>query len=163
MLIRDANRNDVPAISRCISDAVREHIAPTQSTNATAHLLSQMDENSIATYLAGDYQFFVAETESNIVGVSAVKLPSHLFYLFVLPGFDRRGIGTRLWNHTNAWMVLNCHCDQITVNASLNSVAIYQRLGFVAIGEVLEMHEVRFQPMVWTVAQNLLHPRLDRI
>ena len=156
LLIRDAQLIDAAAISQLVSDSVRDHIAPTQSATGTMYLLSEMNTASVESYLQGGFRFFIAEVSGTIVGLSAVRLPSHLYYLFIRSELHGRGIGRQLWDHTCDWILQHCDSDHITVNASLNAVSIYKSLGFEVDGQVAEKNEVQFQPMIWTKSDRIV-------
>ena len=74
-------------------------IDPTLSDAGTRYLLLQMDEGSIGTFITNGFQFFAAEIYGVIMGVSAIRPPTHHYYLFVRSGYQRRGIGRLLWCH----------------------------------------------------------------
>jgi GNAT superfamily N-acetyltransferase len=152
MLIRDARLLDASSISRLVCDSAREHIGPTLSSNGTENLLSRMNVAAIESFMRGEFRFFLAEDRGSLVGLSAVKLPSHLYYLFVKTAFHRRGIGRQLWLQARDWILETYDSDAITVNSSLNAVSIYAKLGFAPDGDVLEKNEVKFQPMRWSRA-----------
>lgn len=153
MLIRTATINDAAQISQLIVQSISTHIAPTLSENGTRHLLSHMDLTSIASFLGGDFRYYVAEEDETILAVSAVKGQAHLYHLFVRYNRLGQGIGRLLWNHTQQEILKDPAVQQITVNASMNSIAFYQRLGFSNNGELIQQHEVRFQPMVWVKSE----------
>ena len=78
--------------------------------------------------------------------------PSHLFHLFVKPEFHGRGIGRQLFETGLDW--INSHTSSeeplpdTTVNASLNSITVYEQFGFKKQGEVQTINDVTFQPML---------------
>lgn len=153
MQIRDARFEDAAAISELVTECVREQIRPTLSDAGLERLLSEMDAFSIESRLRGEFRFFLAEEAGMLVGVSAVQLPSHLYYLFIRTGFQRRGIGRQLWFHARDWIIGTCGSETITVNSSLNAVSVYERLGFQRTGGIAETNDVRCQPMQWTRAR----------
>ncbi|MNN66149.1 Acetyltransferase (GNAT) family protein [compost metagenome] len=63
--------------------------------------------------------------------------------LFIAPGWQRQGIGTRLMNAA----LEHARVDVVTVKASLPSVPAYQRYGFTLAGEVGEFSGLVYQPM----------------
>lgn len=150
MLIRDASQDDAAAISKLVTESARKHIVPTLSPAGAERLLSEMDEASVRTYLAGDYRFFVAEESSEMIGISAIRWPAHLFYLFVSTEWQGAGIGRRLWERARDCILNQAEPTSISVNSSLNAISAYQRFGFFVTGNVEEEHEVRYQPMRWT-------------
>ncbi len=97
MRLREATISDAVAISDCICKSMGEHIAPTLAAPGAARLREQMTPSSIESYLGEGYVFFVAEEADRLVGVVAIRPPSHLFYLFVASPCQRRGIGRQMW------------------------------------------------------------------
>jgi len=152
MLIRSATVEDAPAISALVTASVREHIASSLSDAGLSHLLSEMTTENQAKRIRNGYQFFVALESDTLVGTAAIRLPSHLYYLFVDTQHQRRGIGRQLWNHARDWIASSTNHGPITVNSSLNAITAYERLGFAIAGPPEENHGVRYQPMWWANA-----------
>ncbi len=150
--VREATIVDAERISKLICRSVREHIAPTLSDRGAAHLLSRMDVVSVEGYFQDGYVFFVAEEADQLVSVSAIRPPAHLFYLFVDSSCCGRGVGKRMWHHARDRILADQPTAVITVNSSLNATSVYEHFGFVKQGPVEEDHEVTFQPMRWTTA-----------
>ncbi len=152
LLIRSATVEDAPAISALVTASVREHIASSLSDGGLSHLLSEMTTENQAKRIRNGYQFFVALESDTLVGTAAIRLPSHLYYLFVDTQRQRRGIGRQLWNHARDWIASSNNHGSITVNSSLNAITAYERLGFAIAGPPEENHGVRYQPMRWANA-----------
>ena len=152
MLIRSATVEDAPAISALVTASAREHIASSLSDGGLSHLISEMTiENQVKRIQSG-YQFFIALESDTLVGTAAIRLPSHLYYLFVDTHHQRHGIGRRLWDHARDWIASSANHGLITVNSSLNAIKVYERLGFVIAGPPEENNGIRYQPMRWTNA-----------
>ena len=83
MLIRSATVEDAPAISALVTACAREHIASSLSDAGLSRLLSEMTTENQAKRIRNGYQFFVALESDKLVGTAAIRLPSHLYYLFV--------------------------------------------------------------------------------
>jgi GNAT superfamily N-acetyltransferase len=82
-----------------------------------------------------------------IKGVGELKQRRHVAMLFVDPACQRQGVGEALL----AALIAQAHADEVTVSASLPSVAFYQRHGFACSGEVGESAGLVYQPMVRTM------------
>ena len=152
LLIRSATVEDAPAISALVTASTREHIASSLSDSGLSHLLCEMTTENQAKRIRSGYQFFVALESDTLVGTAAIRLPSHLYYLFVDTQHQRRGIGRQLWNHARDWIASSPNHGPITVNSSLNAITAYERLGFAIAGPPEENHGVRYQPMRWANA-----------
>lgn len=147
MQIRSATIDDARAISDLVTAVARTHVAPTLSEDGLSHLLTGMTPENQAERLRDGYQFFVAEDTGSIIGVVAIRPPTHLYYLFVHPDRQRNGIGRQLWKLALDWAIETSSLDTFTLNSSLNAIGAYERLGFSIAGPMQERHGVRYQPM----------------
>ena len=147
MQIRVATVEDAQSVSDFVTHIAQEQIALTLSEEGLKHLIAGMSVANQVQRLREGYRFFIAFDRDQILGIACVRLPFHLYYLFVRPDQQRKGIGRQLWSHARDSI---CEINQnpvITVNSSLNAVAVYERLGFRIEGPMRESHGVRFQPM----------------
>ncbi len=109
-----------------------------QSVSATAEL----------AYLADDrYHFILAMQDETLAGFIALRDHSHLFHLFVDPAFQGHGLATVLWQRARQDAASQGNRTGFTVNSSLNAIPVYERFGFKATGQVVEMHGIAFLPM----------------
>ena len=149
MKIRLAEKSEAEAISRFVSELTVTHIGPTLPVEGLEHLLRGMDVESTMTRMTDGFVYWVALDGSAIVGVAAVKLPSHIYHLFVRSDRQRSGIGRRLMDEALSFISDRCGGTTVTVNSSLNAVDAYRRFGFRDAGdEVVDGAGVRFQPML---------------
>lgn len=147
-MISTAVIKDIESISDLIRQCINESIAQTLSEEGLNHLFNHTGSSSILDYYNQGYQFYKFSEELDIVGVAAIKPPSHLFYLFVASAHQGRGVGTRLWSHIRKTIhQAGGVSTPITVNSSLNAVPFYLRLGFEISGPVNSQYEVKCQPM----------------
>ena len=146
--IRKATVDDAGAIGVLIRASAEAHILPSLTGEGRAHFLDDHTDASIAERLRRDFDYHVAERGGELVGVVGVRLPTHLYHLFVVDAARQRGIGRRLWQH--AWRAAGSP-GTMTVNASLNAVDAYRRFGFVEDGGPMDVGGVVFQPMTWRV------------
>ncbi len=103
-----------------------------------------------------DSRYWVALEDGAMVGVAAVKPPSHIYHLFVRSDRQRNGIGRRLMNEALRFISDRCGKATVTVNSSLNAVHAYHRFGFRNAGnEVFDVSGVRFQPMAQDVSEEM--------
>jgi GNAT superfamily N-acetyltransferase len=77
------------------------------------------------------FRYWVAESESSLLGFIALRDGSHLFDLFVSPENQRSGVGRALWQFALAHASSPIAERDITVNASLNAVPVYLAFGFI--------------------------------
>jgi len=149
VLLRLAVHGDARAISELVVALTKRWIAPDCTEDGTARLLESMATAQVERRLGAGHLHVVAEYEGRIVGVAALRLPSHLYYLFVADDMQRRGLARRLWNLARAGAAPDA---PITVNASLHAVEVYRRLGFEPAGAMRFEHGIRAQPMCWLPA-----------
>ncbi len=144
-------RAATPADAEHIGSLIIELSAPfyTSPTRAGAEpfLASVSAEAQHRNLSSSNFLYYVAESNSRLVGVVALRDNSHLFHLFVASSYQRTGLATQLWGIVKAEVIAMGNPGQFTVNASLNAVPVYERFGFVRKGEVQHMHGISFQPM----------------
>jgi ribosomal protein S18 acetylase RimI-like enzyme len=147
--IRSATVDDAASISHLLVQASEEFIVADFDTAGREHFLSQLSVAEIGARLSGGYRFYVAELPSGVlVGVAAVRLPHHLYYLFVARPHHRTGVARKLWSYVLADPQFHGH-DLFTVNASNYAVLAYERLGFRRCGLQVNEQGVLFNPMEW--------------
>ena len=74
--------------------------------------------------------FFVAEAEGNVVGFAELNLErGEIEAVFVAPDCGRRGVGRRLLQ-TLEDLAAQRGLTHLTLDASLNAVAFYERMGY---------------------------------
>ena len=146
--IRPAIPDDAGKISDLVSSVTREHIGPQLSRAGLATLLRSMSGEPTRKRLLDAWPTFCAFRDDGLVGVIVIKLPGHLYQLFVRSDVQGKGIGRSLFEVAEQHLVEGAGNGIKTVNASLNAVSVYQRLGFELNGSVMEYEGVRFQPMV---------------
>jgi ribosomal protein S18 acetylase RimI-like enzyme len=147
MKIRSAVIEDAPAISALVRALTREFIVPEFTKEAADLLLGEMDTASIRKYIASGYRYHVAEEAGRIVGAVALKENSHLYHLFVSKAFQGRGVARKLWEVAQAASLAAGNPGRFTVNASLNAVGVYEKLGFVKASEPVSRAGVFYLPM----------------
>ena len=150
MKIRLAEKSEAEAISRLASELTVTHSGSTLQVGGLENLLRSMNVDSTITRMTDGFPHWVALEDGAIVGVAAVKPPSHIYHLFVRSDRQGTGIGRRLMNEA-LWFISET-CGRatvtVTVNSSLNAVDAYRRFGFRDAGdEVVDGAGVRFQPM----------------
>ena len=149
IVLRDATADDAAAISALVIASTRRWIAPDCTDDGIAMLVDSMVPARIEERLREGHRHVVAEQVAphhgtRIVGVAVLRLPSHLYHLFVADDMQRRGIARRLWQAVRYHAAPDA---PVTVNASLHAVEAYRRLGFEAAGPARFERGLRFVPM----------------
>ena len=83
------------------------------------------------------FPHWVALEGGAIVGIAVVKLPSHIYHLFVHSDRQRSGVGRQLMHEALRFISHRCGTATVTVNSSLNAVDAYRRFGFRNAGDEL--------------------------
>ena len=145
MHVRDMTHDDASAVSALCLGAFSEAIVPSLSAQGVAHFADVVTPAAFGERLAGDNRMWVAVVDGVVRGMVELKQRRHVALLFVAPGWQRRGVGARLMEVA----LTHAEAGQITVSASLPSVAAYQRYGFIIAGDVSEHGGLVYQPMTW--------------
>jgi GNAT superfamily N-acetyltransferase len=137
---REAAAADMPSIT---------HVRTSVIENAlTAEQLQQrgITNASVAASFLADSKGWVAEHMGNIVGFAISDRASRsIFALFVLPAFERRGIGGRLFDLAAQWLWENgAERAWLTTGPGTKAAAFYERRGWVASG-VAPHGDIRYE------------------
>ncbi|WP_264312824.1 GNAT family N-acetyltransferase [Pseudomonas putida] len=143
MQVRKLTHDDLPHTSALCLDAFMQAVAPSLSAEGVATFAKVAAAQAFAERMDGDNLMLVCVAQGAIAGVIELKEGRHVAMLFVAPGWQRRGVGTRLM----AAALEQAREAVVTVSASLPSVAAYQRYGFVLAGDVGEYAGLVYQPM----------------
>ena len=154
MRIEPATISDAPRISALILGLSKPFFVSPSGEGAEP-FLAAIGETAIQGYVsASNFEYFVAEAQSQLAGVIALRDNSHLFHLFVAEPFQGRGLGSRLWQMVKARAIETGNPGKFTVNSSLNALPVYEKFGFAASGPVVQTHGVAYQPMQLSHAHN---------
>lgn len=148
--IRRAEDADASRISDLILGLVPYFTIHPDGQGAEVFLESVNTKGVQGFLQSAQFDYFIAEYQNQIAGVVALRDNSHLYHLFVAPQFHGLGFGRQLWQflldfakHKNT----NQNLTSITVNSSINAVAMYRHFGFEPTSERQEMHGLAFVPM----------------
>lgn len=147
LIIRPAREADSPAIAALI-DSLATHVLADPGAPGAEAFIASISPAAIAGYIRNSgYRYILGFIGETLVGVAAMRDNSHLYHLFVGARFQGRGIAKALWTQLRDEAIAAGSSGTFTVNASLNAIAVYSRLGFVAMGEVQHKNGLQFQPM----------------
>lgn len=147
MIIRRAKESDANAISELIISVSQQFVLKDYSEEGQRNYLRSVDPVSILNYLRGDFDYYVAEEENEIIGVMAIRDLSHLYHLFVAGAHHGKGIARALWDHVLSACLAAGNSGVFTVNSSAFAVPAYLKMGFVIMGELIEKSGVISTPM----------------
>ncbi len=143
MQIRNLTSDDLPQASTLCLDAFMQAVAPSLSTQGIETFTKVAAPQAFAERMQGDNLMLACVAQGALAGLIELKEGRHVAMLFIAPGWQRQGIGTRLMNAA----LEHARVDVVTVKASLPSVPAYQRYGFTLAGEVGEFSGLVYQPM----------------
>jgi len=112
-----------------------------------------MTPGAIREFIQNGYRYHLAELDSKLVGVVAVRDNKHLYSLFVAEEYQRQGIAKKLWRVAMEECLSNEGIEEFTVNSSDYAQEIYKRLGFKAKPGPHIKNGVVFYPMSLQVGQ----------
>ena len=149
--IRPAGPGDADAIQALMVAATIRSIWPTLEASARDVVLASYARAGLRQRLAdSQHHFWVAlDAEGgDPCGVIALNGARKLQYLFVRPRWQRCGVGRALWQVArDHGLKQQTDTTPFTVNASLNAVTAYEKLGFVIEGPARDEGGWRWQPM----------------
>lgn len=148
--IRLATPGDVPAISRLVQRAIRQRNAPDYTPEIVERACANFTEERLLARLT-ERDVFVAEIDGAPVGtVSFALANAKLYSLFIDPGFDRQGLGTRLVGFIEAHAVAR-GVSELRLSAALPARPFYERLGYRATA-----FEERPEGSTWLMLKQLV-------
>lgn len=154
-MIRRAKESDVNAISELIIRVSQQFVLKDYSEEGQRNYLRSVDPVSILNYLRGDFDYYVAEEENEIIGVMAIRELSHLYHLFVAGSHHGKGIARSLWEYVLSACLEAGNSGVFTVNSSAFAVPAYLKMGFVIMGEPIEKSGVISTPMEYRLPGQL--------
>lgn len=134
MIVREATRSDVLGLV-AVRGAVKENI-----------LTSKIPHERIVAGLEVRGKGWVAEHEGKIVGFSmADREESMIWALFMLPEWERQGLGTMLLERAVAWLWREgCATIWLSTEPGSRAEGFYAHLGWTRAG-MTDKGEVRFE------------------
>ena len=145
---RAATAEDMPAIS-----TVRLSVVENAMTREELDRRGITNESVAASFLA-DSRGWVAEHDSRVVAFSiADRATRSVFALFVLPGFEGRGLGRRLLDQALGWLREN-GVDHVwlTTSPGTRAASFYDKQGWMRTG-MTDAGEIRFERR-WDVSSS---------
>ena len=145
--IRKATPGDAERISKLVCELSAKYVVQEFTADGAEHLLASMNPDAISKYIHSGFEYHVAETDKQVVGVIAIRDNSHLYHLFVAEKYQRQGIAGKLWQVAMETCLSNGNPGEFTVNSSAYAVGVYEQWGFVAQSGPEEKDGVIYVPM----------------
>lgn len=127
LTLRTATIEDADAISQLVAGLAHHFLEDPGAAEAQPFLATLTPAATAQRIASPDFRHHVAEDDSGLCGVIALRGGSHVYHLFVRQDRHRRGIAGTLWQHAKALSGQ----DTFTVRSSLYAEPVYARLGFV--------------------------------
>jgi GNAT superfamily N-acetyltransferase len=134
MIIREATRIDVPGLA-AVRGAVKENI-----------LTSDIPHERIVVGLEARGKGWVAEHDGQVIGFSMADLEESMIWaLFLLPEWERQGLGATLLKRAVDWLWRQgCRRIWLTTEPGSRAEGFYEHLGWSRSG-ITDKGEVRFE------------------
>ena len=143
MQIRKLEQKDLEIVSSLCIKAFMNSVAPSLSNEGVDTFQSIASVGGFSNRMKEDNIILVYEENGIVNGVIELKEGRHVAMLFVVPDFQKKGIGRAL---VSAVMTYT-RVETITVSASLNSIPAYFKYGFICSGDPDEKSGLKYQPM----------------
>jgi enamine deaminase RidA (YjgF/YER057c/UK114 family)/predicted N-acetyltransferase YhbS len=144
--IREALESDVAQISALIQSVMHPFFSEAGGSGADRFIAS-IKPDALKTFIhrldVNYYVGFIDNIFCGAVGIRDVRGGKHLQHLFVPLTWQGKGIGKALWQHAKN----SAETNNFTVNASINAVPFYTKLGFSNVGDVQHSNGIVFQAM----------------
>jgi GNAT superfamily N-acetyltransferase len=129
-IFREATATDMPGIAR-VRFLVRENLLTPEQLRERG-----ITNESVAASFLTTSKGWVAERDGEIVAFAIADLASQsLFALFVLPIYERHGLGGRLLTSNLDWLRANGVAEVwLTTGPDTTAARFYERRGWIATG-----------------------------
>ena len=128
-MIRKAEIEDAANIAKCIDSALDQfQTMPLSQSIFSVDALKRL-------ILDDQIQYFVLDDAGSTRGVISYKKTAHIHHFFILKSEQNKGIGRKLFDHLINELKESSQ-KRVSVNASLNSIPVYEYFGFIAQGEI---------------------------
>lgn len=145
MKIQTLKIKDISSVSKLIDRAFTESISATLTSEGIRNFKTGTTAESIEKRLLSGNIFIICKYKNNVVGVGEIRNSNHLNLLFVEPHLQKKGIGRKIFSHLLKTVIEN----EVTVNASMNAISAYAKLGFIICDSKNEIGGIKYQPMTY--------------
>jgi len=127
----------------------KEFIAPDFSQQGIDEFLSFASPEGLAERTQANNFASLALCQNQIVGMIEIRDYDHISLLFVDAEYQGSGIGSELIERSlGRCLARNPNLDSMSVNSGPNSVAFYEKVGFLPTAPEQEQNGIRFVPMI---------------
>jgi GNAT superfamily N-acetyltransferase len=139
--------SDATAISALITGLAKFFTVDANGVGAEGFMASLEPASIEKLICAPNFKYYAGLTNSEIVGVVAIRDNTHLFHLFVSERLQGNGIGKLLWKNARDAAIAAGNPGRFTINSTVFGVPIYESFGFKATGPKTETNGIAFIPM----------------
>jgi GNAT superfamily N-acetyltransferase len=147
MTIRQAEERDAHAISDLIYEVSEAFLFQRFSDEGRQNFVRSIEPTAIADYINGEFYYYLAEAESELMGLIAMRDFRHLYHLFVRAAFQGRGIARKLWDYARETCIYAGNPGDFTVNSSAYALPVYLKWGFVEAGAAFDKGGIVSTPL----------------
>lgn len=151
MIIARLNTGDLERVSSLVRNVFDTHVAPLYPEEGCSEFYTYIDPEFMSERLAGGMILWGALDKGELVGVLALKDPTHISLFFVADARQGQGIGRLLFDRAAAESAEQ-DVETLTVNASPNAVQVYTALGFEPDGPEQTRNGITFHRMTRSLA-----------
>ncbi len=145
--IRKGTVSDAIEISSLISRNSKILLVDDFDDDGLEFFLRSVEAKSIREYMDQGFPYLVAEENSEIIGVIAIKDYSHMFHLFVDKSHHKRGIAKMLWDEMRRYSLERGNRGFFTLNSTTYALPVYKRWGFEITSKAKSAYGIRYTPM----------------
>ncbi|GLO63706.1 hypothetical protein MACH09_42140 [Vibrio sp. MACH09] len=132
--------NDIRILAETVNE---KHVAPLLNTEGKEALRVALKADVERVLDKTVYQAVKASCNNKLVGYIAWRDGNYLGQLYVDSSYHGCGIASKLVDE----MKQRCDSNKITVKASIYALGFYQKVGFKALSEELNINGMRYVPM----------------
>lgn len=150
--IRELVLGDLRVALQLVRNVFMKFEAPDYSDEGIKTFIDFIEIDSISKMFKEDIlKFWGCFDNDKIIGVIAIRNPSHISMLFVDGRYHKQGIGRKLFKEALMTIKNNVAIDKITVNSSPYAVEVYHKLGFKDNNIEQTVDGIRFTPMQFNI------------
>ena len=95
--IRRGTIEDAERVSSLVTALSEEFIVGEFTPEGRSYFLHEHSPTEVHKRLAGDFRFYLAEDDTDLIAVAAIRGNAHLYYLFVSKPYQGTGLARRMW------------------------------------------------------------------
>ena len=142
IVIKTATQEDAAVIAALAKEIWTQHYTPIIGVEQIEYMLNKFQSQSaVKADISGGYTYYIAYLRGSACGYSAVRQDSGVFLskFYVKQNVRGQGVGKAMLRAINAYAKeCSAHRIWLTCNKrNTNTLAVYQKLGFVKIDEVI--------------------------